>query len=352
MSTINYTHATALQWLVETHLAATFITAADLTTGYSGHVYAVTIQSGLTSRTVAIKLTPPESQLADTNAVHQRVYATRVQNFAPAHACLQQADILVPHVFAYGEPSPSCPFYYQIMSLLEGVSIREHLAYGHGPNQDALHFLAGTVLGQIHHITRRYDGWVAQPIPDPLPWKVAFFQSLTQHFTTVLPQNAWIQAHMERMHQLFDYYATVWSDPAVFVLSHGDGLQGMASYSDNTWMFTGVVDLEDHRFTDQRFVLAGYELAVEFKDKVVPRTFWAGYEQYATVDPSYRLLKHVFQLYYLLAWLPLCYDSTWGSTEAERQRVIHTFERLISARSDVGCLMKAHNKSLHTTRST
>ncbi len=124
----------------------------------------------------------------------------------------------------------------------------------------------------------------------------------------------------------------MWSDPVEFVLSHVDGFQGMAKYNDNVWMFTGFIDIEDYHFTDQRFALAGYELAVEFEGQVVPPTFWSGYQRYRAIDPTYPRLKSLFQLYYLFAWLPLCYDQGWGETEAERQRVIQRFEQLIAAR--------------------
>jgi fructosamine-3-kinase len=101
--------------------------------------------------------------------------------------------------------------------------------------------------------------------------------------------------------QTFNCYAAAWIDPPRFVFSHGDGLQGMWSPTAAGWTLSGVIDIEDHRFTDQRFALAVYEVSMERAP--LHASFWAAYQQQTRLDPTYPQFRPLFQLYVLLDWL-------------------------------------------------
>jgi hypothetical protein len=99
----------------------------------------------------------------------------------------------------------------------------------------------------------------------------------------------------------FAQYAAAWVDPVHFVLSHGDGLQGMLVRGGNGWGLAGVIDIEDHLFTDQRFALSVYEMGLG--DAPVSDIFWVAYRQQASLDETYWQFRPLFQLYALLDWL-------------------------------------------------
>ena len=65
------------------------------------------------------------------------------------------------------------------------------------------------------------------------------------------------------------------------------------------WTLAGVVDIEDHQFTDRRFVLAGLELSHTWHGRTVPPAFW---DAYGHAPPDHERFKPLFQLYYLLVW--------------------------------------------------
>jgi fructosamine-3-kinase len=100
-----------------------------------------------------------------------------------------------------------------------------------------------------------------------------------------------------------NHYAATWIDPSRFVLSHGDGLQGMLVQVANGWALSGVIDIEDHRFTDQRFALAVHELEMSLGQALLNDSFWAAYLRHTTLDINYSQFRPLFQLYVLLDWL-------------------------------------------------
>jgi hypothetical protein len=104
----------------------------------------------------------------------------------------------------------------------------------------------------------------------------------------------------------------------------------MAKYAGGCWTFTGIVDIEDYYYVDQRFALAGYELSLHSAGRTVPATFWAGYRQFKPVPVSYTSLREMFFLYYLLSWLPICYGD-WRWKPEEQGSTIKHFEDLILA---------------------
>jgi hypothetical protein len=71
----------------------------------------------------------------------------------------------------------------------------------------------------------------------------------------------------------------------------------------NGWALSGVIDIEDHRFTDQRFALAVHEVEMSMGQASLHDSFWTAYMQHTTLDTSYSQFRPLFQIYVLLDWL-------------------------------------------------
>jgi hypothetical protein len=189
--------------------------------------------------------------------------------------------------------------------------------------------LIGATLGRLHLIVRGYDGWVDQAAPYPIDWKAAFFQSLDHKLRAAQQLNSYLTQHTAPIERFIARHERIWSTPTEFVFSEFTGFQGMATCLDDRWRLTGIIDIEDHRFVDQRYVLAGHELFMTFGGGVLPPAFWDGYTEHKSVDPSYEATKAIFKLYYVLAWLPVCYSAAWRGDPSQRAGVIRYFEHFI-----------------------
>jgi len=302
----------------------------DLTTGYTGQVYAVTVDQADSTRELAVKIinTEPESSF-DQEDVNHRVYGSRWSNLKPSHDLLTSNNIKTYNLYALGE-LPNEGVSYSVMQILAGKSVREFLAYETHVDMYKLHALTGETLGKMHRITRGFQGWINMPRPYAKSWRDAWFESLNFRLIQAAEKSAFVKGHSNHIQNFIHKKEQEWIDPQHFVFSHTDGFQGMADYKNGEWVLTGVVDVEDNQFTDQRFVLAGHELALEYERRAVPKSFWREYNKYTKVDDSYQTLKPLFTLYYLLSWLRnVAYDDFRGLPEEQNQTIRH-FERLIS----------------------
>jgi len=144
----------------------------DRSTGYSGNVYVV---EGKGEKLV-VKITPFEEEPPiELESVSRRVYSTKHSNFSPAYKLLKENGFPIAKVYAHGD-SLKTNYHYQIVSYLEGTSIREALEDKNTSASPKLHEVTGEIFGLLHHkLTRTYDGWVAQDKPYPLPWKSAVY---------------------------------------------------------------------------------------------------------------------------------------------------------------------------------
>jgi fructosamine-3-kinase len=324
-------HVPILAQIVEQELGGTLLDAKDITTGYAGYVYVVrtTIEEKL--RTVCCKLTPLETEATARMApVDIRVYGGRWEDLEGAYRTLSQAGIRVPELYAYGFTETDEPLAYQVMELLEGISIRGFLAYEGHERMEQLHKLAGEVLGRLHQITRTYDGPSVQSSPYALDWKSAFYASLQNVLRQASDRNEVVRGNAGRIERFISHMGSLWTSPDEFVFSHVDGLQAMAKEESGRWSFTGIVDIEDHHYVDPRFALAGYELSLHYEGREVPKTFWEGYGRFKPTPASYAPLRDLFYLYYLLSWLPGCYGD-WKWKPEDQAGTIHHFEDLILA---------------------
>ena len=315
--------------LVQTNLGATPKFSEDRSTGYSGNVYVVEALIEGVSQKLVVKLTPFEKEPPlEEESVSRRVYSTKISNFNPAYRLLKENGFPVAKVYAQGN-SPIDNYHYQIVSYLEGTSVREALEDKDTPASSILHQVTGEMFGQLHNkITRSYDGWASQEKPYPLPWKSAVEQAVNHQLETCQKLN--LALRELPIKTFIANKLSLWSDSVDFVLSDIDGFQGMARYEDGKWVVTGLIDIEDHKFCDPRMVLAGYEVALHYEGLEVSPEFWLGYTKHKQVDTNYNNLKPLFELYYLLSWLQIPYEGHEHVAKDQVQPVIKKFEQLIT----------------------
>src|SRR5262245_57815576 len=262
MDVVRADHSHILTMLAVTEFGSGIVAVQDLTSGYSGFVYAVTLARD-PKTPIVIKLTPQDRDRSITDeTLDERVSAVRAGHFTAAYQLLQQSGLPLPTVFVIGQPRKDLPYFYQAMSYLPGISVAPFLEAHKHDAPPALHYLVGQALGQLHRTTRLYDGWVDQLQPCAMSWTDAFFASwdsklrAAQHLSVALTDyDQVIRRFLERQKQ-------TWQPPAHFVLSEFTGFQGMVRPIGDQWQLTGLIDIEDHRFVDPRYVLAGHELAL------------------------------------------------------------------------------------------
>jgi hypothetical protein len=289
--------------VISSKLDGTVIGVDNIVSGACSKVYSVKAEVEGQPRHFAFKITDcTEECRYEDETPDGMVYGVRLSNFEPAHSLLARHHIKVPALFLAGENMRYNASYF-IMEYLPGNSVRRYLKDHEDTELANLHELAGEIMGKMHNITREYYGWVGMKKPYSLDWKNAFFASLKNRLKTACELNGEIKALCPAIEKFIDEKSKVIDNPDVFVFSHPDGMQAMAEKTQEGWNFKGIIDIEDHQFTDRRFVLSGHEVAMEMKGKKVPDSFWNGYkrnfenEEVAKTDP-------VFKMFYLLTWLP------------------------------------------------
>jgi fructosamine-3-kinase len=273
--------------LVRDRLGAEARAIEPLTGGEVGNVFRVDTDAG--AYVVKFIRKVDEPGFAD-EPVDNRVYGMRWSNLGPASALMAAKGVAAAPIRAIGA-LPDRGLAYAILDYLAGDADDYSPAWFAG---------VGAALGRMHTITRAYQGWVDMPAPYPAPWTAVFAQSFRARLAETAPLlttglRGAIAARAEGL--LSDL-----TEPGEFVFSHTDGFQGVMARRGGAWTLRGVIDIEDHQFTDQRFVLAGFEVGHAFNGHDVPPDFWRAYTAARPVDRSYATFKPLFQLYYLLVW--------------------------------------------------
>jgi Phosphotransferase enzyme family len=308
--------------LVNQHLHGEVQYVSNITLGSSGSfVYLVDVVSLEGKLRCVAKFTP--SEYSEDESVTNRVYGSRASSFSAAYNCLQQHHIPVPKLYAEYSPQPEIPFYYQLIEFLPGEDISNVLKSTPLEEQSGLQQFLGRHLAAIHQITRSYDGWVDLAESYSLSWHDAFFAALYQNLDSACNHSAIAAQRLEIMRAIA-YYETQWSEPILFVLSHLDGLQGRIDRTSTSWRLMGVIDIEDHYFTDQRFVLSVFELVTERQSISILPDFWNVYQQQTPIDPTYWRLRPLFQIYVLLNWIK--------DKPLEQQKIVEYLSHKIATR--------------------
>lgn len=283
----------AIGALVREQLGAEALAVEPLMGGEVGHVFRVDTDAGVFAVKFVRLMEDPT--FAD-EPVDNRVYGSRWSNLGAASALLSANGIAAAAVRATGA-LPERGLAYAILNYLAGDADDYSPAWFAG---------VGAALGRMHNITRAYQGWVDMPAPYPERWAEAFTQSFRARLAETAPllTSGLEDAIADRGEGLLAALA----EPGAFVFSHTDGFQGVMAKNDGAWTLRGVIDIEDHQFTDQRFVLAGFELGHAANGREVPADFWRAYAAAKPVDPTYATFKPLFQLYDLLVWTRVLSD--------------------------------------------
>ncbi len=303
-------HDIYLHKIINTNVKGKLLKYKSITGGHTGFVYAVDVRLNSKIYKYIVKLSKiigaPSLKIERTE---QRVYGGRSESFEKVYNLLITNNIPTFKLISYRFPTKAIPYVYQILTRLEGFSIREHLALNNYEDKKKLLKLSGMEFGKLHLITRGYDGWVGQKKPYKMDWKSAFYGALDIRLNHLLSHHYLSPQQNKKLLFFINKKKRKWINPKEYVLSHVDGLQGMAQHKNKKWVFEGHIDLEDYRFTDQRFVLAGLEIGANYSTGNASIDFWEGYLKFKQVDSSFDNLKDLFKLYYFMSWIQMTDDG-------------------------------------------
>lgn len=304
----------------------------DLTDGFSGFVYKVTVRKGNSSSNLAVKLIPSNKQKDESKVdTLERIYGSRSSNFESAYEVLKKYQIKVPEVCFYSGASEQLPYTRIVMEYLPGISVRPFLKYKSHTDMDGLHRLCGHAFAKVHTIQRDYDGYPSDRSPSLTSWGedlVKAYEILIEKLNKKEVMNSNLVANVR---YFFEKAWESFTEPTKFVFSHIDGFQAIAQYNGG-WDLQGIIDFEDHKYVDQRFALAGYELSQEYEDRAVPDCFYKAYADIVEIDSTFVQVRDLYKLLYLLSWYnDFVSGFTGGKEEGKRIRgdLISAFAKLL-----------------------
>lgn len=299
-------HDIYISKIVKEKLNGQFLKSYEIKGGHSGFVYVVDVDLGFEIKKFIVKLSKKiGSNLLQLERPEQRVYGGRSVCFKSSFDLLVNNNIKTFKLFSHGLPTEDIPFFYQLISKLDGFSLREYLVLDNYSNKNDLLKLSGMEFGKLNRITRDYDGWANQKDPYLTKWESSFFLALEIRLYHLINNKYLSKVGIKKINIFILNKKKKWTDPKEYVFSHVDGMQGMVDYVNNKWVFNGHIDLEDYRFTDQRFVLAGLEIGANYSIGPISDVFWDGYLKFKKVDKSFDDLKDLFKLYYFMSWIQM-----------------------------------------------
>ncbi len=215
----------------------------------------------------------------------------------------------------------------QKISDLTDAIIRDHVAYS-APMEDSLHLLVGHTLGRLHGIKRSYPGWVALEEEDSWDWAENFFASLENRIQAAVSRRPKLAAREDALSAYVEAARSAWLGPDFFSLSRGDGIQAIIHRDRDEWSLSGLIDVEDHFFTDRSFALAALDLIWP-----ISPAFRAAYEVHSSWPANIPQTKGIYQLYLLTTWLSVMVDFALRSGRSTSE-VESLEERIIALMSD------------------
>lgn len=296
-------HNIYINKIVNFKIGGKFLNSQRILGGHSGCVYTINVKLNSKINKYIIKLSNiigSKSLKSEKN--EQRVYGGHSKSLVGVYNLLKKNNLKTFTLISHSSPSKEIPYFYQLISKLNGFSIREHLVINK-INKKELFELAGIEFAKLHLITRGYDGWIEQKTPYEISWKESFFSALDLRLKYLTDNKYFNEKDLKKLTHFIKSKKEKWTTPKKYVFSHVDGLQSMVEYKKNNWIFNGHIDLEDYRFTDQRFVLAGFEIGANYSTKEANVNFWNGYLKLKKVDDSYEQLKDLFKVFYFMSWV-------------------------------------------------
>ena len=254
-----------------------------------------------------------------------RVYGARWSNLKPSYDLLKQHSLPVPELETIKSDGK---YNYSVTEFLKGDSLKDLMLKDSTQDIAQLHSMIGDQLGKMHAVTRDYFGWVDMRKPYDKNWKDSFFESCQSHLQQASANHKFIKDREAKIQIFLEQRKNEWTDPKQFVFSHTDGVQGIATMENNQWQLNGFIDLEDNMFTDQRFVLAGHEMILEWSGKSILSEFWEQYQNHIAIDETFQQTKSLFKLYYLISWT-WAFGEGWRGSEEEKQKAMNILQKML-----------------------
>ena len=296
-------HDIYINKIIKLKIGGNLLKSKRILGGHSGYVYKINVKLNSNINEYIVKLSNIIGSKSLRNEKNeQRVYGGHSKSLANVYKLLKKNNLKTFTLISHSLPNKEIPYFYQLISKLNGFSIREHLVLN-DINKKELFELAGIEFAKLHLITRNYDGWVEQDTPYETNWEESFFSALNLRLKYLTENKYFNDKDSKSLISFVENKKRKWTHPKEYVFSHVDGLQGMVEYKKNSWIFNGHIDLEDYRFTDQRFVLAGFEIGANYSTKEAPTSFWSGYLKFKKIDRSYNELKDLFKVFYFMSWV-------------------------------------------------
>lgn len=261
--------------ITELHGISLMGSIEEIQGGVVGRVYRILDKN---KPSLIFKLNKEENK--DIKNYDEIVYGSNPDSFNESYEILKSNNVPVPEVFAFGITDDN-KFSYIIMQELVGDS---------DDYSEAWFKEIGQWLGKLHSIEKPYEN----------SWIELFKKSLFYRFNNL--QGFLEKDVSEKVEAYIHTHINNLTPAENFCFSHLDGFQGILKKQDDLWELLGVIDIEDHQYTDQRFVLAGFELNNEMKRGIVSQVFWNEYQKHKSIDVTFENTKNIFKIYYLLVW--------------------------------------------------
>ena len=290
-----------LEELVQGELGRRLVSTEPLTGGAVGTVFRAELE-GPGPRSVCVKLmqnsdAPPFSE----EPLERRVYGSRPANYDGARALLETV-VPVPKLFAHKVVTDGSGVRWRcwIMEYIEGVA----LSFDAAARDDAAGMarVAGETVARLHQMERAYPGWVALPEAERWAWGPALFHTLRNGMREAAAAGMFGDEELDALYAFAKTEESRWTEPAAFSFGHPDGLQGLFQQEALGWRFRGVIDLEDHMYTDSRFPLAGLDLAARLVGIALPAALREGYESVRSWPTDFARARPVYQVLFLCTW--------------------------------------------------
>mgnify|MGYP001587282076 CR=1 FL=1 len=326
------THQQVLENISQSELGGKIIHTEELTGGFYGHVYKVTVETKNGQKDFVVKFVENKQEPSfEQEEIDNRVYGARWSNLKPSYDLLKQHNLPVAELKSIKSEGK---YNYSVTEFLEGDSLKDLMLKDDTQELAKLHSMVGDQLGKMHAITRDYFGWVDMQKPYDKNWKDSFFESCQSHLQNACANHDFIKQREQQIQTFLEQRKNDWTDPKQFVFSHTDGVQGIAMMENNQWQLNGFIDVEDNMFTDQRFVLAGHEMVLEWSNKVILPEFWEQYQNHIAVDETFQKTKSLFKLYYLISWT-WAFGEGWRGSEQDKQKAMSKLELLLKTQLEL-----------------
>lgn len=285
----------------------------NLSMGYRGYVFGTSLRN----RKIVIKVSPyQEESHYEKETFHSRIYGSRQSEYVSVESLLNRYNIQTPETLFYDTPEilGVGPCIVRVQRRLEGIPSTFHKDYLlkelNEYDLKKYFFSLGEIDATIHQITRPYDGWVGMEKPSSISYEEAYFGAFTELINFLRENHGLDVINFDKIVDYVSHTRKYWEPSKTFVLSPNGLFQGLLSQDQGKWKLNGVIDLEDHHFTEERLCLVGFDIHQEEFSTELFTEFWSGYESIQKISPNYYETRNLYVLFFYLSWLKTYVQTT------------------------------------------